>query len=892
MNEKNLNNPKSNFNNFLAEALKRMQADGLSIADPICDGKLHRCPIADKPKDKDGSYIIHADNPFTAWWRNWKTGNEDTYCEKSAKDMTPKERKAFKAMIAEQKQQAQAERETRQKEGAEKAIKYWNSGKTVSNHPYLQKKEVKSYGLRVDNKGNLLIPIKDLEGKLHSLQWIPANSNKGKWDKLFISGGKKGGNCYPITGKDGLEAGPLLIAEGYATAASIHAATGYSILVAFDCHNFMEVAKAARAKWQARQICICADYDIPKDEDRDKFPEPGGIGVAKAKEAAQAIGAYLAICPSIEGGKADFNDLAVHYDLLRVQSVIEDALKGEPANNCPMPHGYFIVPYNKRNSGLYYHKENADGTGEDIRLGPILEVLGATRDKDGNDWGLMLQWKDADNKEHTWAMPDTFLYAQSGELLTQLAHGGWLGNPACKKLIAAFLTTCMPIKRYRCITHTGWYNNCYVLPEVVYGQSNCNEQIVLQSLHYTGLYQTGGSLENWQEMAALCVENFILCFTLSCAFAGPLLSIAGMEGGAFSLEGDSSCGKTTALKVAASVWGNTNHLRGWRTTDNGLECTAALHNDNLLILDELSQVKARVLDEAIYMLANGTGKARSGKDGTLRKSQYWLALVLSSGELGLADKLAEDGKRSRAGQDVRFCGVPVEKSDIIHLHGMTDAGQLIRRITELCGENYGHAGRLYLQKLTMPENLEHLRSLLRGELDSIVKSFCPKDTDSQIMRVAMRFALAGYAGRLAAQWEILPRDFDAISYAKICFDRWLEKRGGPGAAEDAAILAQVKLIIERDGQSRFQDIKVDTQYIVNRLGFVDRSENDAIEYIILPEQFKAEFAKGYGEKRVTRVLNDAGWLRKDRSGRAKARRSLPGMGRQECYVIKIKEIDT
>lgn len=889
MNEKNLNKSKSNFNNFLAEAVKRICADNLSIGSPICDGKLHRCPIADKPKDKDGSYIIHADNPFTAWWRNWKTGNEDTYCEKSAKDMTPKERKSFKAIIAKQKQQAQAERETRQKEGTEKAFKWWNSGKSANNHPYLQKKEVKSYSLRVDNKGNLLIPVMDLEGKIHSLQWIPTNSNNGKWDKFFIPGCKKGGNCYPIAGKSGLEAGPLLIAEGYATAASIHAATGYSILVAFDCHNLMEVAKVARAKWPARKICICADYDIPKYEDRDKFPEPGGIGVAKAKEVAQAIGAYLAVCPSIEGGKADFNDLAVKYDLIRVKDVIEDALKGEPANNCPMPHGYFIVPYDKRNPGLYFHKENADGTDEDIRLGPVLEVLGATRDTDSNDWGLMLQWNDDDNRKHTWAMPKTLLYVQSGEWFAQLAYGGWAGNPACKKLIAAFLATCKPIKRYRCVNRTGWHDNCYVLPEIVYGQSKDNEQIVLQSLYHAGLYQTGGSLEDWQEMAELCVENYILCFALSCAFAGPLLSIAGLEGGAFSLEGDSSCGKTTALKVAASVWGNINHLRGWRTTDNGLEGAAALHNDNLLILDELSQVKARVLDEAIYMLANGTGKARSGKDGTLRKSQYWLALVLSSGELGLADKLAEDGRRARAGQDVRFCGVPVEKSDIIHLHSMTDAGELVRRIIELCSVNYGHAGRLYLQKLTMPENLEHLRNSLRKELDDIVKSYCQKDTDSQVMRVAMRFALAGYAGKLAAEWKILPRDFDAISYAKICFDRWLEKRGGPGAAEDAAILAQVKLIIERDGQSRFQNIKNDTRYIINRLGFVDSSKKDAIEYIILPEQFKTEFAKGYGENKVSKVLRKAGWLKIGDEGRMKVRRTLPDMGQRRVYAIQIPD---
>ena len=76
-----------------------------------------------------------------------------------------------------------------------------------------------------------------------------------------------------------------------------------------------------------------------------------------------------------------------------------------------------------------------------------------------------------------------------------------------------------------------------------------------------------------------------------------------MEGGGFSFEGGSSSGKTTALQVAASVWGGPGHVKSWRVTDNALEGVAALHNDGLLILDEVGQVNARVLSEAAYMRA-------------------------------------------------------------------------------------------------------------------------------------------------------------------------------------------------------------------------------------------------------------------------------------------------
>jgi putative DNA primase/helicase len=78
-------------------------------------------------------------------------------------------------------------------------------------------------------------------------------------------------------------------------------------------------------------------------------------------------------------------------------------------------------------------------------------------------------------------------------------------------------------------------------------------------------------------VAALCVGNSRLAFAVACAFAGPLLRPAGVESGGFHYRGDSSSGKTTALKVAASVYGGAGYLQRWRTTDNALEAIAAQH---------------------------------------------------------------------------------------------------------------------------------------------------------------------------------------------------------------------------------------------------------------------------------------------------------------------------
>lgn len=225
-----------------------------------------------------------------------------------------------------------------------------------------------------------------------------------------------------------------------------------------------------------------------------------------------------------------------------------------------------------------------------------------------------------------------------------------------------------------------------------------------------GLYRTSGTMEGWREIAELCVGNSRLSFALCAAFAGPLLRPAGLEGGGFSFEGGSSSGKTTALQIAASVWGgpNMSEAGGLRTT--GLKASPALHNDNVLILDEMGQVNGRVLAECAYMLANGQGKGRSNREGGIRRSQNWRLLFLSSGELGLSDKLAENGLKSRGGQEVRFVGLPVDSSMLTSLHGLPDAGAVANRIKQLASEHYGHAGHDFLQKLTQTETLNTVRS--------------------------------------------------------------------------------------------------------------------------------------------------------------------------------------
>ncbi len=174
--------------------------------------------------------------------------------------------------------------------------------------------------------------------------------------------------------------------------------------------------------------------------------------------------------------------------------------------------------------------------------------------------------------------------------------------------------------------------------------------------------QSTNGAKAWRNSRA---ANALLVLGISAALAGPLLGLAGYEGGGLHLLGRSSTGKTTALCLAASVWGRGDTLgfvRAWRATINGLEGAAAGVTDTALILDELGQAEARELAAALYMLANGSGKARAHRDGSLRDPKSWRVLTISSGEVPIDAKLAEDhGRKSRAGQLVRMLNIPADR---------------------------------------------------------------------------------------------------------------------------------------------------------------------------------------------------------------------------------------
>ncbi|TAL73709.1 MAG: toprim domain-containing protein [Rhodanobacter sp.] len=185
-------------------------------------------------------------------------------------------------IVASARRRREAEERQRHAEAAGRALALWEGASEASaSHPYLRTKRVAPYGIR-EVGGWLLIPICDTAGALWNVQRIGIGGCK-----LFERGARIRG-LFHLIGTP--VADVLCIAEGYATGASVHAATGYPVAVAFNAGNLEPVAINLRASYPTARIVICADNDTATAERIGRNP-----GMEAATAAARAVGGLLAV---------------------------------------------------------------------------------------------------------------------------------------------------------------------------------------------------------------------------------------------------------------------------------------------------------------------------------------------------------------------------------------------------------------------------------------------------------------------------------------------------------------------------------------------------------------------------------------------------------------------
>lgn len=544
-------------------------------------------------------------------------------------------------------------------------------------------------------------------------------------------------------------------------------------------------------------------------------------------------------------------------------------------------HSFVINP-----EGVWYIQD-----ADKVRICSKLEIKALVRDSLSENWGRLLEFQDADGHIHTWAMPMEMLKGSCDELRGELMRLGLeiATSPKVRNLLTQYIIDSKPEARARCVTRIGWDNNIFVLPHQTIGETD--ELVIYQSENRVRDFQQSGTLADWQNcVSALCVNNSRLILAVSTAFAAMLLHPINMESGGIHFVGPSSSGKTTALRVAASVYGAPNYLHRWRATTNGLEAIASLRCDTLLILDELAQVDAREAGEIAYMLANGSGKARASRNGSARSRYEWRLLFLSAGEISLSQHMQEVGKKTRAGQEVRLVDIPVDANTGLgifeSLHQFESGALLSKNLLEATEKYFGTAALAFLEKVTSPTLLAALPNLLKECRTKFLRENLAPDACGQVHRVCERFALIAAGGEIASVYGITGwPPGEAIKSASFCFKAWLEHRGTIGNQERLVLLAQVQAFFEAHGASRFEDLNppINSQRIANRIGFKRLNRDGEYEYFVLPEMFRREICVGIDPKFAAHVLVEAGMLNASSEGKPLTPHRLPGEGVKKCY---------
>ena len=276
-----------------AQLIDAMRAAGLQPPEEILmDGKIHRFKSGTKGApghgDKPGWYLVFGDGIPAGRFGCWRAGMEVTWRADVGRKLTQTEEMSHAKRLAEAKALRDAALERQHQVASDTVEKIWTTANPANaEHPYLAKKGIQTHGARITGDGRLVLPLYDSDGTLATLQYIDHEGGK-----LYHPGGQTGGKFWMVGSLD--EPGTLFVAEGFATAATIHETTDRPVVVAYSASNLVPVTGTLREMYGATQdIVIVADHD------------QSGVGQRYAEQASAKYGARM-VMPPILGDANDY----------------------------------------------------------------------------------------------------------------------------------------------------------------------------------------------------------------------------------------------------------------------------------------------------------------------------------------------------------------------------------------------------------------------------------------------------------------------------------------------------------------------------------------------------------------------------------------------------------
>ena len=457
-------------------------------------------------------------------------------------------------------------------------------------------------------------------------------------------------------------------------------------------------------------------------------------------------------------------------------------------------------------------------------------------------------------------------------------------------LVGQYLKGCRPAVESVCVEQPGWYDGTYV-PATRNASIGVDSNVSIMTNQTPML--PSGTLEEWQEnVSAYAPGNSRLMFALSMAFAGPLLTPLGAEGGGIGYLGETSKGKTICQFAAASVYAHPlQYKNSFNSTKNGLEAVCTSRNDSLLILDEMAQAPGGDVEAILYNVANGAAKDRMTKDLKKRDGKAWRVLALGSGELSAEQKIrsgfGNNNKTIKGGMVVRYPEIPavVGRHGVFEdTHGFSSSREFSERLERNTKTYFGTALPAFIERFAHDYDGSTRRALKLFDLFVEKAQSLTVDCASEVSRVVNRFAVIAAAGELATMYGVTGwQPNEANEAALRMLKDWLVSIGGMKSGFDVERGIERVLSFIIKNESRFDDSG--TGYASrDRVGFRTPLPDGRVAYDILTDEFVRLLGE-YDPATIAKALDERGMLEHDDGRWQKKYKRVKDFGRPWVYRI-------
>jgi hypothetical protein len=441
-----------------------------------------------------------------------------------------------------------------------------------------------------------------------------------------------------------------------------------------------------------------------------------------------------------------------------------------------------------------------------------LRLTGMSRTEAGGGWGREIEFGDKDGARKQYIVTNELLYGDGADLFKQLGAAGlWISSgrwarDAFKRLLNTWETD----KRITTFSKPGWHGAIYVSPlgEVVGAAEDGTVYRLKDGIGVTDR-EKEGTYGSWQATVGNQVwqkdtQQLALGLTTGCA--GVLVQLIDADTMGLHLSGESTRGKTTAQRVAASCVGNVKPDTGVlvlpRATPNGTEAQLEMANGASLHFDEAKTSDGKLVATLPFFVAGGAGRARLNSDASRKRTRTWSTFVTMSSEQTLRTIMEKAGGEMLTGAAVRMPSVSVESCPKI------DKAR-IDAITAGAKANYGHVLPIFVAEV-MKRGLHREPDQLRQMIDSYAKALPGADDTPAATRAAFVFGLLRAVGEIMKAAGIAPADADArgvVEWAWSSFRSTGEAQTLDPAAHNVEILetwlrsnpGKVRRVGDRDG---------------------------------------------------------------------------------------------